>query len=508
MSNPIQKGSLRRSSPEEQGMRSQDLLAFLRALRAGKFNMHSFMLVRHGSVLGEGWWSPYDAGCRRHVYSLSKSFTSTAVGFAVNEGRLKVDDKVVAYLPEDLPEQVSDNLSRMRVKDLLTMTSGHGIDTTIMLLPVGLVNWAQAILSVSVDYPPGTHFLYNTGATYLLSAIVQKVTGQTVLDYLTERLFKPLEMSDLHWDSCPRGINTGGWGLSIRTEDLAKFGLFYLQKGSWNGKQLLPRAWIEEATTAQVRNDGEERANEPADWRQGYGYQFWRCRHGAYRADGAAGQFCVVMPEQEACLAITSETQDMQGILDLVWKHLLPAMKDSPQPIQPAAQEELRFMLDSLQLETLPAQSWPAIAGEISGKRFKMMENGADIQSVSFSFEKEACCFRLWEADGEHQMLCGSGEWMRNETKMAVMQPSMMEMLLNRKLQAAVKVAASGQWTDPQTYRMTWQYLESPHSNTVTCKFQGDELQMEVTSSIADPTNPFLVDRERSFTGRMEIRTP
>jgi CubicO group peptidase (beta-lactamase class C family) len=504
MSNPIQKRSLRRSTPEEQGMRSQELLAFLEALEAGKFNMHSFMLVRHGSVLAEGWWSPYDRACRRYVYSLSKSFTSTAVGFAVNEGLLKVDDNVVAYFQEDLPGNVSDNLRAMRVKDLLTMSTGHAIDSTLMILPRGLVNWAQAILSISVDYPPGTHFLYNTGASYLLSAIVQKASGQTVLDYLTPRFFEPLEISGVSWDTCPRGINTGGWGLSIRTEDLAKFGLFYLQKGNWNGKQILPAAWIEEATAAWVSNDAEERAKEPLDWRQGYGYQFWRCQHGAYRADGASGQFCVVMPEQDACLVITSETQDMQGILDLTWQLLLPAMKDRPFPSQPAAQERLRAKLASLQLVPPPAQPWPAMVGVISGKRFKIKDNGADIQSVTFSFEKNSCCFRLWDAAGEHQIVCGNGAWIRNEAQMPVMQPSMMGMLLSHKIQAAVKLAATGQWTDPQTYSMTWQYLETPHSNTVTCIFQGDELQMEVISSIADPANPFLMGKESRYTGTLE----
>ncbi len=503
MNKPSQSNSLPRSTPEEQGMLSQSILAFLDALDEKKFDMHSFMLLRHGSVIAEGWWSPYDPGCRRYVYSLTKSFTSTAVGFAVKEGLFTVNDKVISFFPDDLPDNMSENMAAMRVKDLLTMSTGHAIDTTLMLLPKGLVNWAQAILSVSVDYPPGTHFLYNTGATYLLSCIVQKMSGRKVLDYLTPRFFEPLGISGLTWDTCPRGINTGGWGLSIRTQDLAKFGLFYAQKGLWNGEQLLPARWIEEATAAQVSNITPERVNEPPDWLQGYGYQFWRCQHRAYRADGASGQFCVVMSEQDACLIVTSETQDMQGVLDLAWKHLLPTMKDRPLSPQPAALEQLRSRTDSLKMVTPPTQPLPAGMTGVSGKRFAIQGNEAGIESVSFTFEGDSTRFRLWDANGEHQVDCGNGAWIRGEARMPMMQPSMQEILFNKRVQAPVKLAAHGNWKDPETFVMTWQYLETPHSNTVTCAFHGDELQMDVITSMADPNNPFLMGRENQFTGSM-----
>jgi CubicO group peptidase (beta-lactamase class C family) len=495
---------LPRSTPEEQGLPSQNILAFLDALERRNFAMHSFMLLRHGSVIAEGWWAPYDAGCRRYVYSLSKSFTSTAVGFAVNEGLFKVDDKVISFFPDDLPETVSENLAAMRVKDLLTMSTGHAIDTTLMLLPRGLVNWAQAILSVSVDYPPGTHFLYNTAATYLLSCIVQKTSGQKVLNYLTARLFEPLEITGITWDTCPLGINTGGWGLSIRTEDLAKFGLFYAQKGNWNGVQLLPATWIEEATAAQVSNATPERVNEPTDWLQGYGYQFWRCQHGAYRADGAYGQFCVVMPEQDACLVVTSETQDMQGVLDLVWEQILPAMKHSPLLPQAAALEKLRSKTGSLIMVPPPAQPVPSGMAGVSGKRFTIKDNEAGIRFVSFSFDQNSSYFRLSDGEGEHQISCGNGAWNHNEAQMPVIQPFMLEILFNKKVQAPVKLAAHGQWKDSQTFIMTWQYLETPHSNTITCAFHGDELQMDVTTSIEDPNNPFLRGKEKRFTGTLD----
>src|SRR5207237_1000798 len=195
------------------------------------------------------------------------------------------------------------NLKAMRIRDLLRMNTGH--QTEPPRKPGE--PWTRTFLSQPVPFKPGTHFLYNTSATYMLSAAVQKATGQTVLDYLKPRLFDPLGIEDPAWETSPQGISTGGFGLSVRTEDIANFGQLYLRKGKWHGKQLVPEAWVDAATAPQTSNG----SNPKSDWDQGYGYQFWRCRHGAYRGDGAFGQFCIVLPEQDAVLAITSGLRDM-----------------------------------------------------------------------------------------------------------------------------------------------------------------------------------------------------
>jgi CubicO group peptidase (beta-lactamase class C family)/sugar lactone lactonase YvrE len=316
--------SLPRSSPEAQGVSSAAVRAFVEAADQRLVAMHSFMLVRHGHVVAECWWKP-EAPDRGHVlYSLSKSFTSTAVGFAVAEGKLSVDDPVLKFFREDAPENPSDKLKAMRVRDLLTMSTGHETEPKFS----GDVPWAKSFLAHPVPHKPGAHFLYNSPGSYMLAAIVQKVTGETVLDYLKSRLFEPLGIENPEWGTSPQGINLGGWGLKVRTEDIAKFGQLYLQKGKWNGKQLIPAAWVEQATTKQVSNGSDP----TKDWDQGYGFQFWRCRHGAYRGDGAFGQFCVVLPEQDAVIAITANTRDMQAQLNVVWDKLLPAFQSSALP--------------------------------------------------------------------------------------------------------------------------------------------------------------------------------
>src|SRR5438309_6680593 len=250
----------------------------------------------------------------------------------------------------------------MRVSDLLRMSTGH--QTEPPRTPAQ--TWTKSFLAHPVPYKPGTHFLYNTSATYMLSALVQKATGMTVLDYLKPRLFEPLGIERPTWETSPQGITAGGYGLSIRTEDIARFGQLYLQKGKWQGKQLVPEAWVEAATARQTSNGSSPRS----DWDQGYGYQFWRCRHGAYRGDGAFGQYCIVLPEQDAVIAITSGVRDMQAVLNLVWDKLLPALSAGPLPADAENQAKLRTRLARLTLPAPKGSASARIPRDVSGKLY------------------------------------------------------------------------------------------------------------------------------------------
>ena len=205
-------------------------------------------------------------------------------------------------------------------------------------------NWVKAFLAHPVPHKPGSHFRYNTPATFMQSAIVQKVTGKTVVDYLQPRLFDPLGIAPPKWDMNPQGISIGGYGLYLKTEDIAKFGQLYLQKGKWEGKQLIPEGWVNQATSKQASNG----SNPASDWDQGYGYQFWRCRNNAFRGDGKDGQFCIVLPEKDAVVVMTANTTDMQGQLNLVWEILLPAFQESPLAENPAGVEKLKAACSNL----------------------------------------------------------------------------------------------------------------------------------------------------------------
>ena len=314
--------------------------AYLQAVEDSSENLHSIMVLQHGKVLEEKFFVPDTA----HILnSISKTFTSTAVGFAISEGLLNLEDKIVDIFPESVPEQPQEWLSQITIRNLLTMNSGHGTDPTYAVRS-GEGDWVKAFMEWPLDYEPGTCYCYNSLGTYVLSAAVQKVTGQKVVDYLETRLWQPLGIEKPFWQESPDGISTGGWGLFLRTEDLARMGLCLLNGGKFNGKQVIPAEWVAEMSKAQVpsvnagineRKMKELVAQHPeitywdadkSDWVQGYGYQMWRCRHNAFRADGANGQYILVIPDKDAVVITTAHIQNMQQEINLIWDHILPAL--------------------------------------------------------------------------------------------------------------------------------------------------------------------------------------
>ncbi len=306
---------------------------FFEQVEADSMDIHSVMIVKNGSVIYSKWQSQGADSLPHVLHSVSKTFTATAVGLAIADGKMALTDKVIDYFPDKLPDEVSDNLQAMTIRDLLTMSCGHDEEPRITTPEE---DWASTFLAHPVEHEPGTFYLYNSLGTYMLSAIVQQVTGEKVVDYLTPRLFEPLHIDKPKWEESPQGINCGGWGLYLKTEDLAKMGQLLLQKGEWNGRQLIPAEWVEEMSKKQVEsiNPGtrlEDAAAkgmtvETSDWMQGYGYQMWRCRPGCFRADGARGQYIIVVPDKNAVIAITSDVEDLQGELNLVWEHILPIL--------------------------------------------------------------------------------------------------------------------------------------------------------------------------------------
>ena len=294
----------------------------------------SIMILKHGNVVYENWfgWRIRKLDDKPHaMHSVSKSFTATAVGMAVDEGLLKVTDKLVDFFPEQLPEEVSDNLKAVTVHDLLTMNCGHETECQRG------DDWVTSFLAHPVTKTPGTWFCYNSMGTYMLSAIVQKLTGEKVVDYLDSRLFQPLHIQKPEWQESPQGINAGGWGMFITTEDMAKFGQLFLQKGEWNGKQLISKEWVAEASKYQVpsvpagsRPDNVAEkglTQENCTFMLGYGYQMWMCPEGAFRADGARGQYIMIYPDADAVIAVTADSANLQAEQDLIYQYLFPAVK-------------------------------------------------------------------------------------------------------------------------------------------------------------------------------------
>jgi CubicO group peptidase (beta-lactamase class C family) len=483
---------LPRSSPERQGISATAILAFVNRADSEIDAMHSFMLVRHGHVVAEGWWSPYDSGVPHMLYSLSKSFTSTAVGLAIADGKLSLDDQVLKFFPEDAPAAPSTNLQSMRVRDLLRMATGHDRETLPWrwngdpaAAPPPGQTWTKTFLAQPVPFKPGTHFLYNSPATYTLSAIVQKVTGQTVLDYLRPRLFQPLGIDHPVWGASPQGVSLGAFGLLIRTEDIARFGQLYLQKGKWNGRQLVPASWVTAATSLEVANG----SSPESDWDQGYGYQFWRSRHNSFRGDGAFGQYCLVLPDVDAVVVITSGVRNMQSVMNLVWDVLLPAMGPRPLPENSAAHERLAARLAGLSLHPPRGAASSPLAASTSGRWYTLPDSGGGPRALSLDFSAHGPALVVRTAGGEQRTPFGIGSWTKSRGGFS----DGLEQVLS--VPENPLVAASGAWTADSVFALRLALYQTPYGETLTFRFSGDRVVVdrEYNVSFGPTKQPQLV---------------
>jgi len=457
---------LKRTNPEAEGIPSSAVLNFIQAIEQHTHPLDAvqgLMLLRHGSVVAEGWWTPYGPQTSHSLYSLSKSFTSTAIGLAVAEGRLTVDDPVLKFFPDEAPSNPSENLKSMRVRHLLSMNTGHKEDTTRYVFQGEDDNWVRAFLLLPVEYKPGTWFVYNTAATYMLSAIITTLTGESLLDYLRPRLFDPLGIESPTWEIDPRGINLGGTGLHITTENIARFGQMYLQKGIWQGKRIVPEAWIAEATKATSDNSNTQ--TNP-DWTVGYGYQFWRCQHNTYRGDGAFGQYCIVMPEQDAVLVMISGVRDMQIVLDKVWEHLLPAMQPQALPAEAQAYNELCDKLATLSLPLANGGASSPNVEQWSGKTYKLENNHLKLDSVVIQFSEKRNTLILRNERGDYQIQIGYSTWLKGTTAV--------------RGRGEEPIAACGVWTAEDTYEVRICCTEDAYCPVFRFHYMNGELQMEV----------------------------
>jgi hypothetical protein len=459
---------LPRSTPEAQGISSTAISNFLEAAKTQGLELHSFMLVRRGHVITEGWWSPYHAEGVQLLYSVSKSFTSTAVGFAIDERLLSEDDFVTSFFPNDLPETIGEHLAAMRVRHLLSMATGHVEDTLEHIAQHD--NWVKGFLSLPPEKQPGSIFTYNNGATFMLSAIIQKLTGTKLLEYLRPRLFEPLGITKMRWDESLRGLNLGFSGFHTTTEAIAKFGQLYLQKGVWQGKRLLSEWWTETATREHIPNASTVEM-KTTDWGQGYGYQFWRCQHDCYRADGAFGQYCVVMPKQDAVLVVTSAVLNMQDVLDLTWAHLLPAMTDAELANDATGQAALSSHLTNLEFARIKGEATSPTISHISGKRYKLEPNPENLRLVSLHFNDQNVSLNFSDNKGEHPVLCGHNEWLSSTT--TFYSP------VNTLHVQPTKVKVNGAWTDANTLAVKIIYIETPHCLTITFHFDRNNVKIK-----------------------------
>lgn len=396
-----QINELERATPESQGVPSKAVIQYFDSITSLKTTeIHSALLMRHGKIVGEIHPIPFRAAYGHTLFSCSKAFTAAAIGIAVAENRIRVTDRLTAFFPELLPDSISDDLASITIHDLLTMQAGFTPTDDIRCCQT---EWIKACLANKMFAKPGTRFAYDSMDTYLLSAIIQKVTGLTLQDYLKQRLFEPLHITEVNWEWSPEGVSCGGWGLYLQAESMAKFGQLLLNKGNWNGRQLIPTSWVKEMMKTHVESSG-------------YGYQLWRCDHPqTFRADGAYGQYIIVMPNEDMVAVITQSISGDASGKEYCWlfKQLLPTLSDTPLP----ENKNSRLLAKKQDSYSLPLAEGKAVSRQQSsfictGKRYLLENNKLGWKSISFNQKGKTLTVSV-ETDnhGIVEIACGYRMW-------------------------------------------------------------------------------------------------
>ncbi len=503
---------LPRSTPESEGVSSSGIIDFLNAVdTASRVELHSFMFLRHGKVIAEGWWKPFGPDNKHLLYSASKTFTATGIGLAVSENRLKLTDKVISFFPYSLPDSMSEYIKELTVENLITMSVGQDPEPRSM---GNNGDWITTFLSTKPVHKPGTVFMYNNMASFMLSAIVQQVTGQTLFDYLQPRIFKPLGIRGADWDLNPQGINLGMIGLRLRSEDLAKFGQLLLQQGAWNNKQLIPKEWVKEATSFKIESNGgsDRLPKDKNDWTQGYCYQMWRGRNNTVRLDGMGGQFVVLIPDKDAVVVLTANARNTQDELNLVHDYLIPAIKSNSSLTknQDSYNELLKRQSDLTVKASVSQLTKSGFETKISGKEFIIDDNDYKIQSVYFAFNNDGCSFAIKRDNQISVFKAGSGSWKTIKSPLT----SLLAPLRNASSksvdanytipQSSVDAAASYSWTDDSTLELTARFVEeSLGGQIIACKFS--EFNGVVRITIEQNTPSFMM-RGPGGAPRVQLR--
>ena len=505
----VKNKPLLRSTPIKEKVSAKLILKMLEEAEEKNIMLNSIMIIRNGKVITEGYYKPYSECIERSMHSATKSFTATAIGLLIDEGRLKLEDTVMSFFPEYAPENPCDNLKKMNVWHLLTMTCGHDSVPPRK----GTDNYVKQFLNHPVPYVPGTHFQYSSMASYMLTAIIRKVTGQNMTRYLRTRIFEPLGIYDAYCDTCPMGIEYGGGGLFLRTEDLAKLAVLYLNNGIWNGVRLLSESWVKEFTKMQFRDSwSHSNPTLKPDWYCGYGFQNWRCtQKNAYRFDGSFGQLAVVLEDYNAVLVTTASEARPERILELFWKYLIPAFDRESTDTEWVA---LKKKLKNLKLPWPEKRPVSSKAREVSGREIIMDSNResmvttkrqslafADarielnrtgIEKISLSFENDdKCRMRYTEDHQENEIVLGLKD---------KMEPGIL-----KSIWGDYPVLSTGRWLNSEKFEVRILTITADYCTIVTFDFLDPEIKIQFEETPYDPVKQ--IPKGRHYNAKFMIKT-
>ncbi len=489
-------------SPEEVGIRSEDILSYIEALEASQTEMHGLMIMRHGKLCAQGWWAPFGPNVRHGLQSHTKTYAATAVGIAYTEGLLRLDERLIDIFPEESPAQPSENLKLLTVRDVLCM--GCGMDT----MPFNSPDWIREFLHTPVNHKPGTTYMYNSTGSTLLGAIVRKKTGLGLHDYLTPRLFNKIgiDPDNLRWMCMADGMEVGGGGLFATTEDNFRLMKLYADGGVWEGERILSEDYVKLATTNQ-NDSATEALNNPeaTDNFLGYGFQIWMCKpKGAYRADGAMGQFTIVLPEQDMIIGITETAVGAhwaQSTLDITWDFVAKVTAQQPLPENKEAQTLLQNKLRRLNIGNPPCQPFSPWAEKISGRKITLQSGvftpfagsfmvGSQPDAITefrLDFDVYGCVWHLTTASGRTETIRVSTGGIRYTN------------LLGKLEDWNQLYLCDGWWPEENVFQMHCRWLETCLQDVYTLTFEGSTVSIK-----AESNSPWQFAKQEPITAVVE----
>ena len=408
-----------RSTPEAEGIPSEAIADWFRALEEGGYEVHGLMLLRHDKVVAEHWWAPYGPQYPHAMYSATKTFTGAAVGFAVQEGLLKVSDKVKSFFPDLMPEKTAPELDRLTVEHLLTMSAGHARTQ----YPGSGDDQVRSFLAMDYAHEPGTSFAYNITCSHMLSQIITRVSGLTLYEYLKPRLLDPLGIRDVVWEMDLDGRNMGNGGMHSKTSDLAKFGIFLKNKGAWQGRQLLNREWVEAMTTPHIyqRPELSDEENEKDDSGKGYGYQVWMGRRHSYRAIGGQNQLIMVIPEYDLIVASNGQIGDEAGFNQLIYNML---DKMSPKKLKPNKGFDLQAAIAGYEHKHPFAEPSQGPFERSRTLRSRLHQNEYGLTGIALRFDSKGnMTLTLESGSAIHNIPFGLDDWQMGSTDRTLLFP-------------------------------------------------------------------------------------
>lgn len=454
---------LPRASASSLGIDPDRLIAFLDEVKAADLDLHGFMLHRHGHVVAEGWTWPVDPNEPRVLHSMAKSFTGCAIGLAIQEGLLNLDDQLVRFFPDEVPANADPRLADMTVEHLLTMRTGHASNTSGSVWRSISTSWIAEFFKIPLAYAPGTEYVYTSAASYMLSALINRVTGQTLHDYLKPRLFTPLDIHNETWDIGPDGVNPGGNGLTAPVSAALKLAVLHAQNGVWNGLQVLPAAWVQAATQPQGGPDSR------------YGYHWMMKPRPAFSALGVFVQMAAVYREHNATLVLVGGMKNSAEIVPFIERYF-PAAFSEDCSVKPEADARLEKRLASMAEQPLLVSDCPA--PEDSMRVFAMAENGLGVRQLSFAFTGHVLTFELTDSQATHRLQIGIDHWLTGLTSMP-----------GRALHHGyefnhAQIVAGARWLDQKTLEMTWIYPQTAFRDRVKCVFEGNSVSLARTVNV------------------------